>query len=74
VSKPPRKAGQPVQITTTAPDDDLRLRCSCDGLLTFVHSTVGGVVPVEYWDRYVCHRCSTAFEYRRRTRRLRRVA
>jgi len=64
-----------VQIATTAPDADLSVYCvSCDTLLTLIHFTIGGVVPVAQWDRYVCHRCGMAFEYRRSTSQLKRSA
>jgi hypothetical protein len=46
---------------------------SCDYHLTFLNSIVGGVRPIEHWDRYACSRCGGAFEYRRRTRKLRRT-
>jgi hypothetical protein len=49
-------------------------RCpTCDVLLTFVYTIIGGVVPVEHWDLFVCHQCYYDFEYRRRTDRLTRV-
>jgi hypothetical protein len=62
---------------TVLPADEsaLFLRCqSCDFPLTFVEAILGGVNPVERWDRYVCRRCATAFEYRSRTRKLKRTA
>jgi hypothetical protein len=62
-----------VQVSNTPPPgEDLSLRClSCDGVLKFMHSVIGGVDTVEYWDRYICRGCTTPFEYRRRTRKLR---
>jgi hypothetical protein len=69
------KAGRPAEIIQDAPETDMRLHCqACDRLLTFVHTILGGVVPVERWDRYVCHPCKVFFEYRRRTRTLRRAS
>ena len=59
-----------VQIATTAPVADLDVYC--DTLLTLIHFTIRGIVPVEPWDRCVCHRCGTAFEYRRGTSKLTR--
>lgn len=46
---------------------------SCDRLLTYKHSHLGGISPREreQWDWYVCPGCDDAFEYRHRTRRLR---
>jgi hypothetical protein len=71
-----RKAGQPARITTNQQDSAPSwLRCLiCDASLDFVHSIEGGVVPVERWDRYECRRCGGAFEYRHRTRVLKRSA
>jgi hypothetical protein len=73
---PPRKAGQPVRITTTpSHPPPTWLRCStCDIALTFLESIEGGVVPVERWDRYECKRCAGVFVYRHRTRVLKRSA
>ena len=56
------------------PEQEWLLCQSCDGVLTFIDSIAGGVQPVERWDRYVCKRCGTAFEYRPRTRKLKRTA
>jgi CheY-like chemotaxis protein len=55
----------------TAPD----LMCpSCERPLTYEHSFVGGVSEryPEQWDHYACSTCG-AFQYRHRTRALRRV-
>jgi hypothetical protein len=46
---------------------------SCDFRLTFLNTVINGVNPIEYWDRFACARCGGAFEYRRRTRKLRRT-
>ena len=73
VSSLPRKAGQPVRITTLD-DVELFLRCpSCDTVLDYVHTTEGGVKPIEHWDRFSCARCHHDDEYRRRTHALRPV-
>jgi hypothetical protein len=71
----PRKAGRPARVTTILPSvAQILLRCpACDALLVFVSSTEGGVQPIEHWDRYECGQCHGAFEYRRRTRHIRRV-
>jgi CheY-like chemotaxis protein len=45
---------------------------SCDQPLRYVKSYIGGVSAREQWDSYSCRRCGI-FEYRHRTRRLRRV-
>jgi len=76
VPKLPKKIGRDAQIAATAPDEHPSFRCqSCDGaLLTYIKSTTGGVKPIEYWDQYVCRRCGSSFEYRRRTRQLTRSA
>lgn len=61
--------------TTTPPTPPPALTCpSCDSPLTYEHSHVGGVSVrhPEQWDYYVCSTCGT-FQYRQRTRKLRRV-
>jgi CheY-like chemotaxis protein len=47
---------------------------SCDSVLTYKHSHLGGVSQREHeqWDWYVCPSSCGTFEYRHRTRRLRR--
>jgi CheY-like chemotaxis protein len=47
---------------------------SCDRALTYKHSHIGGVSQreCEQWDWYVCPSWCGTFEYRHRTRRLRR--
>jgi CheY-like chemotaxis protein len=49
---------------------------SCDRPLQYVRSHVGGVNTrlSEQWDYYRCHGACGTFQYRQRTRRLRRVA
>jgi two-component system chemotaxis response regulator CheY len=65
------------RFTTTAPPvPPPELHCpSCDGLLTYLNSHVGGVSSryPEQWDYYVCAASCGAFEYRQRTRKLRHV-
>jgi CheY-like chemotaxis protein len=61
--------------TTTPPTPPPNLTCpSCDQLLKYEHSHVGGVSArySEQWDYYSCSTCGT-FQYRPRTRKLRRV-
>ena len=51
------------------------LRCpTCDGTLAYEHSFVGGVNMQhrEQWDYYTCA-CGQRFQYRQRTRRLKRI-
>jgi hypothetical protein len=75
VSKSTRKAGRPALITRLPDAEQVPLRCpACDDLLTFIDAIIGGVKPVERWDRYVCPRCGGGFEYRPRTRKLKRAA
>jgi len=64
----------PRDSTTTPPS--LSLFCpNCTGALTYVLSHFGGVkAEPERWDQFECARCAVRFEYRARTRRLRRVA
>jgi DNA-binding response OmpR family regulator len=63
--------------TTTPPASPPELICpSCDGLLAYEHSYVGGVNVSnrEQWDRYVCGASCGTFEYRQRTRKLSRIS
>jgi len=62
--------------TTTPPLTPPRAVCpSCDRLLTYRHSHIGGVSQrhPEQWDLYLCPGPCGMFEYRHRTRRLRRL-
>jgi two-component system chemotaxis response regulator CheY len=62
--------------TSTPPTPPPALTCpSCDVPLTYEHSYVGGVNDrnPEQWDYYACHTCGT-FQYRQRTRKVRRIA
>jgi CheY-like chemotaxis protein len=63
--------------TSTPPIVPPPLVCpACDRPLQYVRSHVGGVserLP-EQWDYYTCHGACGTFQYRQRTRRLRRVA
>ena len=46
----------------------LALRCpSCDRPLTYLHTVLGGVKPIERWDYFQCALCGF-YEYRSRTR------
>jgi hypothetical protein len=75
VTRSARKSGRPARITTTVPAELAVLYCpSCDAVLAFESSTEGGVAPIEHWDRYRCQQCRGMFEYRRRTRALKRTA
>ena len=61
--------------TTTPPTPPPALTCpSCDRTLQYEHSHVGGVSDrhAEQWDYFTCSTCGT-FQYRQRTRKLRRV-
>ena len=50
-----------------------QLECqSCASLLTYIPSIIAGPQPTDRRDRYICRHCGTAFEYRGRTRELRR--
>jgi two-component system chemotaxis response regulator CheY len=63
--------------TTAPPATPPVLHCpGCDAALTYQYSHVGGVSSrhPEQWDYYLCPRSCGTFEYRQRTRRLRRVA
>jgi two-component system chemotaxis response regulator CheY len=61
--------------TTTPHKVPPALTCpSCDVSLIYAHSHVGGVSDRqrEQWDYYLCPTCGT-FQYRQRTRKLRRI-
>jgi len=63
--------------TSTPPIVPPPLVCpTCDRPLQYVRSHVGGVSArlSEQWDYYTCHGACGTFQYRQRTRRLRRVA
>ena len=63
--------------TSTPPIVPPPLVCpACDRPLQYVRSHVGGVSArlSEQWDYYTCHGACGTFQYRQRTRRLRRVA
>jgi CheY-like chemotaxis protein len=63
--------------TSTPPIVPPPLVCpTCDRPLQYVRSHVGGVSVrwSEQWDYYTCHSACGTFQYRQRTRRLRRVA
>ncbi len=62
--------------TTTPPTRPPTLVCpTCDSALAYEHSYIGGVNDrhSEQWDQYVCPACCGAFQYRQRTRKLRRI-
>jgi two-component system chemotaxis response regulator CheY len=61
--------------TTTPPQAPPALRCpQCDGALQYEDSYVGGVTQkfAEQWDQFRCASGCGTFQYRHRTRRLRR--
>jgi DNA-binding response OmpR family regulator len=63
-------------VTITPPASPPQLVCpSCDEPLAYEHSFVGGVSAKhpEQWDTYVCPRSCGTFEYRHRTRKLRKI-
>jgi hypothetical protein len=45
----------------------------CDGDLDYLESVVSGTAILEQWDQLRCGSCFEQFEYRHRTKRLRRV-
>jgi hypothetical protein len=59
---------------TTRPDTPgPQLLCpTCDLPLVYRQTIVAGVEPVERWDYYECRTCGP-FEYRHRTRKLKRT-
>jgi hypothetical protein len=63
------------ELTMTPPLVPPALTCpSCDRALTYHVSQIGGVSErhPEQWDYFWCSRCG-AFQYRQRTRKLRRL-
>lgn len=63
--------------TTSPPADPPALVCpACDQPLRYVRSHIGGVNAqnAEQWDYYECAGSCGTFQYRQRTRRLRRVS
>lgn len=63
--------------TTTPPIHPRHLRCpSCDLDLRYVSSHIGGVNEqhTEQWDTLTCTNGCGTFEYRHRTRTLRRIS
>jgi len=66
-----------VRVATTAPPlpPPLAICPSCDRVLTYKHSHLGGVSERdrEQWDWYVCAASCGMFVYRHRTRRLRQL-
>jgi CheY-like chemotaxis protein len=61
--------------TTTPPTKPPTLMCpTCDAALTYEHSYIGGVSArhPEQWDQYICPVSCGTFQYRQRTRKLRR--
>jgi len=62
--------------TTTPTLAPPALRCpDCDGALQYLHSSIGGVniKLQEQWDYFECPNACGRFQFRQRTRRLRRV-
>jgi hypothetical protein len=63
-------------VTTVPAMAPPALRCpQCDRMLHFKQSRIGGVNHTgrEQWDEFQCAACSTGFEYRHRTRKLKSI-
>ena len=78
MEQPPRRKtsnGRHRYQTTTPPISPPQLVCpSCDRALTYECSHVGGVKNQrEQWDSYACPASCGTFEYRQRTRSLRKL-
>ena len=60
-------------VFTTTPDPaPPLLHCPhCDRALIYRQTVLAGLTPLERWDYFDCPRCGP-FEYRHRTRKLRR--
>src|SRR5262249_3514542 len=64
-------------LTSTPPMPPPELVCpGCDRFLTYTYSQVGGVSAryAEQWDYYTCGSACGTFQYRQRTRTLRRLS
>jgi hypothetical protein len=62
------------RITNTPPTPPPTLECpECRKALVYHQSFLSGVRPLEQWDRYDCASCRGSYEYRQRTRVLRRM-
>jgi CheY-like chemotaxis protein len=64
------------RVTTTPPSAPPDAICpDCDGRLLYENSQIGGVTnrESEQWDYYRCPRRCGLYQYRHRTRRLRRI-
>jgi len=73
-ARTPRKKAYSRFATTTPAVSAPELLCpTCDRLLTYERSHIGGVSErhPERWDDYVCPKCRGTFQYRHRTRKLR---
>ena len=71
------KAAHLREMTLSPPISPRDLVCpSCDQVLTYHHSYLGGVSikHPEQWDRFTCRQKCGTFEYRVRTRKLRKVS
>lgn len=67
------KAVRPAYVGVVTDAQSARVvHCDCNFQLTFMRAMVGGVEPLERWERYVCRRCGMAFKYRSRTGMLTR--
>jgi CheY-like chemotaxis protein len=76
VQEGPLSHGYQRLLTTAPPSSPPELVCpSCDRPLTYERSHVGGVSDrhPEQWDYYSCPASCGMFQYRQRTRKLRRV-
>jgi transcription elongation factor Elf1 len=67
-----RKRGKRAAQFTATPEVAARtLNCPvCDEALTYRHTVISGVKPIERWDYFVCRTCGP-YVYRERTRTLR---
>jgi hypothetical protein len=72
ITTPKTRRGKRSAVFTSTPEvEALDLKCpTCDQRLTYRHTVISGVQPIERWDYYDCYSCG-AFVYRERTRRLR---
>jgi hypothetical protein len=60
------------EITDPEPPAPPLVCPTCDVRLTFRKTIISGVAPVERWDQFVCPRCTSDYDYRHRTKQLRR--
>ena len=69
-----KRTGRTACVTSMPETPAPQIVCpTCDQPLVYRHTVLGGVNPLERWDYFECRTCGP-FEYRERTRKLRKTA